>query len=187
MTVQAQPAHPLEDVFGIEPGSTFPEKFTSEDPMNGVHNRTKELVDPTTGVVVPRTLEASLFELEKEERLEDLHIDGQLETIHASAVEAFEKQSRLSQEVDPKFSARNAEVAAQYLNIALNAVNSRVDAKNKRQKIRLAKHEILKPSAVNNNVIVADRNSILESLFSRDAMGKIIDQPAVKEVAHDAK
>jgi metal-dependent amidase/aminoacylase/carboxypeptidase family protein len=79
----------------------------------------------------------------------------------------------MSQEVDPKFSARNAEVAAQYLTIALNAVNSRVDSKFKRQKIRIAKQEAGTPNTVNNNVIVADRNQLLDML---KANMKVIDE-----------
>jgi hypothetical protein len=66
--------------------------------------------------------------------------------------------------------ARNAEVAAQYLNIALNAVNSRVDAKAKRQKARLAANGGA-PTTVNNNVIVADRNELLKQLLGSKELG----------------
>jgi alkanesulfonate monooxygenase SsuD/methylene tetrahydromethanopterin reductase-like flavin-dependent oxidoreductase (luciferase family) len=78
----------------------------------------------------------------------------------------------MSEEVDPRFAARNAEVAAQYLNIALNATNSRVDAKAKRQKIRLQK-QIAAGAAgssntiTNSNVIIADRNAVLKALLEK--------------------
>jgi hypothetical protein len=160
---------PLEAVFNIEPESTpvFNDRFeTSES------ERASTLVDPTTGDIVERSSTPSLPELEKEERLEDLHIDAQLENIHTSAIVAFEKSSRIAQETDPKFAARNAEVAAQYLTIALNAVNSRVDAKFKRQKVRHAEREAGTPGTVNQTVIVADRNSILDQIFNQ---GKIIE------------
>jgi hypothetical protein len=74
----------------------------------------------------------------------------------------------MAQQVDPKFSARNSEVAAQYLNIALSATNSRAKAKYDRQKIRLAQSMKDSHSTVNNNLIVADRNELLKSLFKQD-------------------
>lgn len=166
-------SHPLEDVFDMESGST-PFKF-SDTETGALNERASSLVDPTTGeLVLRKSEELTTADIEKEERIEDLHIDGQLEGIHNAALVAFEHQSRMAQEVDPKFSARNAEVAAQYLNIALNAVNSRVDSKFKRQKIRLAKQTAGAPQTVNNNVIVADRNELLKLM--QDSKLKTIDE-----------
>lgn len=158
-------ANPLENVFDIEPNST-PVFHDLHPEMSGqMSDRATSLVDPTTGELVPRSSVPEATELDKEERIEDLHIDNQLESIHNNAIVAFEKSSRMAEEVDPKFAARNAEVAAQYLNIALNAVNSRVDAKFKRQKVRLARETAGSPTTVNNNVIVADRNDLLKQIF----------------------
>lgn len=161
-----QPAHPLEAVFDLEPGGfKFNDTGTTSDERS--LERASTLVDPTNGEIIDRTSAPQLDELEKEERIEDLHIDAHLEGVRVAAVDAFERQNRMSQEVDPKFSARNAEVAAQYLNIALNAINSRVDAKFKRQKVRIAKQEAGAPTTVNNNVIVADRNVMLQELLKK--------------------
>jgi hypothetical protein len=161
-----QRANPLEDIFDLEPGST-PVFHDIHPSKSGVVNeRASALVDPTTGEIVERKSEPDVTELEKEERIEDLHIDAQLETIHDQAVIAFEKSARMAEEVDPKFAARNAEVAAQYLTIALNSVNSRVDAKFKRQKVRLAKNGAGKPTTLNQNIIVADRNELLKQIFN---------------------
>jgi hypothetical protein len=161
-------SHPLEDLFNLEPGST-PFKFAdtaSSDSIAAIAERAATLTDPTTGEVVERKTVPTSVELEKEERIEDLHIDVHLDTIRSAAYGAFEQQARLSQEVDPKFSARNAEVAAQYLNIALNAVNSRVDAKFKRQKVRMAKQDAGAPAAVNTTIII-DRNVLLQELLKQ--------------------
>jgi len=158
-------ANPLESVFDIEPGSTPVFHDIHAVTAAEINERATALVDPTTGELVPRKVDANVEEIDKEERLEDLHIDGQLESVHTSAIIAFEKSSRMAEEVDPRFAARNAEVAAQYLNIALNAVNSRVDAKFKRQKIRAAKIAAGAPTTVNNTVIVADRNALLKQIF----------------------
>lgn len=161
--------HPLEDLFNLEPGST-PSPFKFEDslvpPSRLSIENSASIVDPATGELISRTSDGA-SDLEKEERIEDLHIDAHLDNIRGAAHGAFEAQLRLSQEVDPKFSARNAEVAAQYLNIALNAVNSKINAKFKRQKIRIEKNASLVPNTVNNNVILADRNQLLQEIMQK--------------------
>lgn len=157
--------NPLEKVFDLEPGSTPVFHDIHHAAATEVNERASTLVDPTSGEIIERKSEPDHEELQKEERLEDLHIDGQLESVHTSALVAFEKSSRMAEEVDPRFAARNAEVAAQYLTIALNAVNSRVDAKFKRQKVRLAKEKSSAPSTVNNTVIIADRNELLKQIL----------------------
>lgn len=161
--------HPLESVFSIEPGSTpLPSAATQIS---------TEMIDPATGDVIERKTDGvTVEEIAKEERIEDLKIDGQIDVIHGAAMTAFEAQSRLAQEVDPKFAARNAEVAAQYLKIALDAVGTRVDTKYKRNKLRLVQNQ--GPRQVQNNLIVADRNDLLKNLF--EGSGKIIDQETDK-------
>lgn len=135
------------------------------------------MVDPATGDIIERKTDGvTVEEIAKEERIEDLKIDGQIDVIHGAAMTAFEAQSRLAQEVDPKFAARNAEVAAQYLKIALDAVGTRVDTKYKRNKLRLEQNQ--GPRQVQNNLIVADRNDLLKNLF--EGSGKIIDQETDK-------
>lgn len=161
-------ANPLESVFDIEPGSTPVFDDIHKKAAVEVNERASIIIDPTSGELVSRKSEPSVEEIDKEERIEDLHIDGQLETVHTSAIVAFEKSARMAQEVDPKFAARQNEVAAQFLTIALNAVNSRVDAKFKRQKARAAKISAGAPSTVNNTVIVADRNALLKQIFGTD-------------------
>ena len=164
--------HPLESIFSIEAGST---------PMPSVAAQVStEMVDPATGEVIDRkTTGASIEEIEKEERIEDLKIDGQIDVIHGAAMTAFEAQSRMSQEVDPKFAARNAEVAAQYLKIALDAVGTRVETKFKRGKLRLAQNE--GPRSVQNNLIVADRNDLLKNLFENRGNSDKMIIPETKE------
>lgn len=160
--------NPLEKVFDIEPGSTPVFHDIHRVAATEVNDRASTIIDPTSGEVVERKSDPNVEEIQKEERLEDLHIDGQLETVHTNALVAFEKSSRMSEEVDPRFAARNAEVAAQYLNIALNAVNSRVDAKFKRQKIRHAALKAGTPQTLNQTVIIADRNDVLKQIFEQE-------------------
>lgn len=159
--------HPLESVFNIQPGTT---------PMpTAAAQVSNEMIDPSTGDIIERSTEnVSDAEIAKEERIEDLKIDGQIDVIHGAAMNAFEAQARLAQEVDPKFAARNAEVAALYLKIALDAVGTRVETKFKRGKLRLAQNE--GPRQVQNNLIVADRNDLLKSLFDKVAQPPVVEQ-----------
>ena len=146
--------NPLESLFDIEPGST-PTLQTAV-----------QAITPALPIV---KTELSPEEFDKEERIEDIQVDTQLQEIHTAAMQAFYQQHTTSQQVDPKFSARNAEIAAQFLNTALSTISTRVDAKYKRQKIRIAKK--MDPSTasnVQNNVIFADRNSLMKSLFKQD-------------------
>jgi hypothetical protein len=160
--------HPLESVFSIEPGSTPVQTAAAQV--------SAEMVDPATGDIIERKTEGVTDpEIAKEERIEDLKIDNQIDVIHSAAMGAFEAQLRLSQEVDPKFAARNAEVAAAYLKIALDSVGTRVDAKYKRSKVRLAQNE--GPRSVQNNLIVADRNDLLKNLFEGGNKPTIDQEP----------
>lgn len=164
-------SHPLEKVFDLDP-------IAWQSPtVKPVSEREKALIDPISGEIVQRSTEPDGAALEKEERLEDLHIDGQLENIHIAAMDAYDKQVRMTEEVDPRFAARNAEVAAQYLTIALNATNSRVDAKFKRQKIRIAKADVGQgnTTVTNSNVIIADRNAVLKALLEKGKKDDPID------------
>lgn len=151
-------ASPFESLFDLEPGST--EELVPA-PQTG-------LVDPATGELVELSPDADAATLAKEERLEDIALVKQFEEIQSKAMQAFTQQQMLSQQVEPKFSARNSEVAAQFLNIALAAVKDRSEAKYKRQKMRLATATAGTPTSVQNNLIVADRNSLLKDLFKGD-------------------
>lgn len=151
-------ASPFESLFDLEPGST--EELVAA-PQTG-------LVDPATGELVELATEADAATIAKEERLEDIALIKQFEEIQSKAMQAFNQQQTLSQQVEPKFSARNSEVAAQFLNIALAAVKDRSEAKYKRQKMRLATSSVGVPTSVQNNLIVADRNSLLKDLFRGD-------------------
>lgn len=152
--------HPLDLFFGVEPGQTEVPVIAPMPPPT--------LVDYVTGEVVERKVDATTEDLNREERLEDIKDVQQLDTIQAAAMQAFYQQQTLSQAVDPKFSARNSEVAAQFLKTALDAVAARAEAKYKRQKMRLAATTPAGPTHLQQNLIVADRNTLLKDLFSAD-------------------
>jgi hypothetical protein len=133
----------LENVFGIESGTTISK------------------VQPQQTTEIMSTDDTDTFSLINEE---DRAVSSQLSTIYGYAIDAFEQQTQMVQEVDPKFAARNAEVAAQYLTIALNSVNTRAKVRHEKLKLKV---EGSGPSTVNNNLIVADRNEILKMLANQ--------------------
>jgi hypothetical protein len=98
---------------------------------------------------------------------EDAEIDGKIDAVYDSAMEAFQSQTAMVEILEPRYAARNAEVAATYLNIALNAATSRARVKGDRKKTAA-----FIPYSGNgpnpNNVVVASREEILR-MISVDA------------------
>jgi hypothetical protein len=136
---------PLEDIFDIE---------------NGTTEKALQLVPASTEMT-------SIDETEEKE------ISIQLNTVYNYALEAFEQQTANVQTIDPKFAARTAEVAAQYLTIALSAVNTRVSNRDRREKRKgSGKIEQQNADNIQNNIIVADRNEILRMIRGQDVGGE---------------
>ena len=88
-------------------------------------------------------------------------VDTRTNEIYEKALEAFKDQMELSSMVDPKYAARNAEVAAIYLKLALDAVNTA--HKREVEKSKPAKGGTA--GTINNTMIVADRNEILDKIL----------------------
>lgn len=163
----------LESTFNIEAGSTprFQDKVEAHLPVANT------LTDPATGEVVERaTTDLTPEIIEKEERIEDMQIDGKLNEVYDNAMTAFNTHASVVDGADPKFAARNGEVAAQFLKIALDSANSKIDAKYKRNKVRIARQGAGTPNQVQNNLIVADRNDVLKQLFRGDFENTIQDE-----------
>lgn len=104
-------------------------------------------------------------EAEQEKDEEDVEIDKKIDTVYDSAINAFNNQTAYSEIIEPRYAARNAEVAAQYLNIALNAAATRARVKGERKK---AGAFVPYASKTQNNVVVASREEIMR-LISIDA------------------
>lgn len=132
MTQKMTSSH-LETVFGIESGTTI----------------------STVQEVNPEIIEGAI---EENTNQEDVAISRQLATVFGYAIDAFEQQTQMVQEVEPKFAARNAEVAAQYLNIALNSINTRATIRNNKLKLKAGS----KAEVVEGGAIMADRNELLK-------------------------
>lgn len=143
--------HPMEDVLDIESGSTIVE----------YKERNTELVEIA----------------DYDEK--DNEIENQFQEVYDVAMDAFDAQSEAAEVVDPKYSARNAEVAAQYLNAALNAVKEKSSMKQHKDKIKKAEAGATgangNGSTINtqNNIIV-DRNDLLKQILATETEPKDI-------------
>ncbi len=132
--------HPIEDILEIEPGTTYLPSVESVS---------------TDVVVTPEFDEM------------DVQINEQFQEIYDTAMDAYEQQAEDSQTIDPKYRARNHEVAVQYLNTALNAAKERNATKMAKDKLANKAMTGGGPKTLNQNVIVADRNDILKEIFNK--------------------
>ena len=83
----------------------------------------------------------------------------QYDDIYQAAVETFNHQIDMLQNVEPKYSARLTEVANMLLNTALSASKLKYEVhNNKSKKVNITNNKITN----NNNLITADRNEILK-------------------------
>ena len=79
-------------------------------------------------------------------------------------MQTFQNQTAYTEIVEPRYAARNAEVAANYLNIALAAANSRAKVKTDRKRANQAFVPYANGGKTTNNIVIADRNQILKMI-----------------------
>lgn len=147
-TTEIAIAHPAEKIFDLEPGTTIVDQVTS-----------------TTVDVV---------ENEAQYDDKDQEIDGQIQQVYDAAFSAFEAQRLSTEGMNPQFQARALEVAAQFLNTALAAVNSK--ASMKANKDKTTKVSNVSNNTTNNNLIMG-RDEMLAMLMQRQkANEKDVDE-----------
>lgn len=131
--------HPMEEVLNIEPGTTLLSQ-----------------VERSTDLVIAE---------EYDEK--DQEIENQFQEVYDAAMSAFESQSMGVELADPKYRARNHEVAVQYLNTALSAVKEKSTMKQHKDKVNVDRAKA-GPKTLNQNVIIADRNDLLKRIVSQE-------------------
>jgi len=131
--------HPLEGVLDITPGTTVVEYQESAP----------------TDLVVHTDYDNK-----------DAEIEDQFQEVYDKAMDAFDVQSDITDQVEGKFAARNAEVAVQFLNAALNAAKEKSGMKAHKDKLDVAKTRAGTPGTVNQNLII-DRNDLLRTLLDQ--------------------
>ena len=152
--------HPLEETFGLD--DTY-----NSDPLEGTDltaiDDNRYLA--TTEAQLPAPPAAEPAE-------EDKEINQKIDTIYGEAMTAYQNQTAFVEILEPRYAARNAEVAAGYLNTALNAVALRAKVKNERKKS--AGGFVPYANQTTNNVVVADRNQLLKMMA--EGNGPIVNQ-----------
>ena len=99
---------------------------------------------------------------------EDRENDAKIDRVYNMAMAAFEDQNAIASSVDEKFAARNAEVAANFLNIALNAATAKAKLKNDRRRVTQFIPNGQNTSKTTNNVIVASQEDIMKMINKDD-------------------
>jgi len=164
--------HPIEKALDIEAGSTPPLVKMEDEKKDTlpVPGKTYMIKDPDSGEMVEMPVDnVSDEQLSREERIDDLRIDEQLTDVHNKAKAGFNHFIGSLDDVEPRYAARQGEVAAQFLNIALSSTQSRANTNYQRKKMRLASNiGAGGPKQVQNNLIVADRNDVLRQIFQPD-------------------
>ena len=131
-------SHPLDDIFGVEKNKT----------ISNIQGRDVEL-----------------FSDEEADKSKDKQIDAQLDEVYDIALQAFNTQNELTQTIDPRYSARNAEVGAQYLRLALDAAAQKSNKLINNKKLRGTKGAVdIENNGVVNNNIFMDRNELLKMM-----------------------
>jgi hypothetical protein len=110
-TVERVIEHPLEEVFDIEPGST---------------------VIPHEERVPAELVEHHTYD-DKDEEIEE-----QFQEVYDYAMENFENVTSSIEGLEGKYKARNHEVSANYLNIALQAAREKQNMKSMKDKLEQA-------------------------------------------------
>lgn len=110
---------------------------------------------------------AALASPEKVEKdAEDVEVDRKIDEVYDHAVTTFQNQMAYTEIIEPRYAARNAEVAATYLNIALQAATARARVKADRKRATQFIPGV--GGKVTNNTIVATREEIMK-MISVDA------------------
>lgn len=101
-----------------------------------------------------------------EKDAEDVENDERFDAVYTTALETFQNQMAYTEIIEPRYAARNAEVAATFLNLALQAASAKARVKADRKRATM-----FIPNAGGktvNNTIVATREEILR-MISVDA------------------
>lgn len=140
------------------------------NPIDAIFNFQEEPEEKYEQITEGELAEMAEVPQPPEKDAEDVEIDKRIDGVYDSAINAFNTQTAYTEIIEPRYAARNAEVAAQYLNIALNAAATRARTKSDRKR-----NAQFVPYAgkTQNNVVVASREDIMR-MISIDAEVKEI-------------
>ena len=149
--------HPLESVFNMQSGS--------------VDINIESQYELQESPLTPQAVTGEPMPDVKDE--DDLLVEKRIDEVYDAAMTAYQNQSAYTEIIEPRYAARNAEVAANYLNIALAAANSRARVKVDRKR---ANQQFIPHGGggkTTNNIIVANREEILKMITIDDEKKEI--------------
>lgn len=147
---------------------------TMKNPLDTLFDIDDEM---TSGVEIDEYTQATEGEIQAmqantpapEVDAEDVENDKRFDEVYGAALETFQSQMAYTEIIEPRYAARNAEVAASYLNIALQAAATKARVKTDRKRVNTF---IPNPGGKTvNNTIVATREEIMR-MISVDAETK---------------
>lgn len=141
-------SNPLDKVFNIDVNSESDFDIEKEYGMTEVEKGQMVQTEPQPDI--------------KDE--DDLKIEARIDEVYDAAITAFNNQNAYTEIIEPRYAARNAEVAANYLAIALNAANSRSKVKVDRKRANQAFVPYANGGKSTTNVLVASREEILKMI-----------------------
>ncbi len=154
--------HPLDKVFNINVSATD-EDFES---------KYGELGPQVPAPVEPGSQPEPVKDVKD---ADDELVEKNIDEIYAAAMEAFNKQTEYTEIIEPRYAARNAEVAANYLTIALNAsmarARTKVDRKRANQQAGFVPYA--QGGKTTNNFLIANREEILKMIPVDDTTKKV--------------
>lgn len=178
--------HPLEEILEIEEGSTprIDNPFLAAEQENNLFNDedTKDLeVDADEFYDVDTSIDDVMT---KAPVVEDFYDDIDKKTeqkfqeIYNFGLQAFSTQLQEARLVDGKYRARNLEVAAQYLRIALDSAKDAGNQKANKDKIKVAEKKVTQDANKTTNNIIVDHSTLLKALAQAEKVNntKVIDQ-----------
>lgn len=131
-----------------------------ENPLDNLFEIDDSLDPDESDYEVATVQSAPTDPVEKDE--EDVDTDKKIDAVYDAALEAYQNQTAMVELLEPRYAARNAEVAATYLNIALQAATSKARVKNDRK--RVGQFIPGASNKITNNTIVASREEILRMI-----------------------
>jgi len=142
---------PLDKLFNVTGPTDFEEKYD-------------ELLPGEIAPVHPSANPVAKAEAPKDVKDEDDElVEERLDQVYDAAMDAFETQNGFTEIIDPKYAARNAEVSANFLNIALNAAATRAKVKVDRKRTNsMAGFVPYAQGKSTTNVVIASREEILK-------------------------
>lgn len=152
MSTEKEPLHnPLEDVFNMEIGSAPLAPEVNYDNLANIASQ------------VPATTEEPTAPPPDLKDDDDIATDKKIDAVYDAAMTSFQEQTAYTQIIEPRYAARNAEVALQALSIALNAAGMKAKVKADRKRTNAAFIPFGNGNKTQAN-IVADRNDILSMI-----------------------